>query len=94
MVKRQGRTGKPYNVAFSSKRLKGRIVEVYGSAARFAAAMGMSKASLSGRLTGRTPFLQGEIWYACILLQIKKEEIGDFFFCPEERGDGHNDRDL
>ena len=39
MVKRQGRTGKPYNVAFSSKRLKGRIVEVYGSAARFAAAM-------------------------------------------------------
>lgn len=94
MVKRQGRTGKPYDVVFSFRRLKGRIVEMYGSAARFASAMGMNKAVLSARLTGRTPFLQGEIWYACILLRIKKEEIGDFFFCPEERGDGHDDRDL
>jgi len=80
--------GKPFEgVKFSFRRLNGRIVEVYGSRKKFAIAMGMSPAVLSARLLGHTSFLPGEVWYASILLRIKKEEIGDFFFCTEEEED-------
>lgn len=77
-------------VSFSYKRLRGRIVEKFTSQARFAKAMGMSSQMVCARLTGRSTFTPGEIWYACELLGIKDEAIGYYFFHIEEKEDGHD----
>ena len=71
----------PDKEQFNFRRLKGRIIETYGSQRGFAEAMGMSAQMLSSRLNCHTSLSQGEIWHACILLDIAPEEIGRFFFC-------------
>lgn len=83
MAKKQRR--KKNFAKFSYRRLKGRIVEIFGSAGRFAEAMGMSRQMLSSRLKGRTPFTVQEIWYARGLLQIPKEDVYEFFFTLEKK---------
>ena len=65
---------------FSYRRLKGRIVERFGTQGAFAKAMGVTPQAISSRLLGKTNFSQGEIWYASILLGLTKEEVGELFF--------------
>ena len=46
---------------FSYRRLKGRIVERFGTQGAFAKAMGMTPQAISSRLHGKTNFSHGEV---------------------------------
>ena len=70
---------------FNFDKLLGRIIEKYGTRKAFAAAMEMSESSLCDRLNGKIPFKTEEIWKAAKLLDIRSEEIGEYFFTPKVR---------
>ena len=65
---------------YNYNKLRGRIVEKYGTQERFAEAVGMTKQGLSLKMTGKTSFSQGDIAKWCGLLDIGTEEIVDYFF--------------
>ena len=67
-------------MAYNYNKLLGRIIEKYGSQAKFAAAMGMSERSLSLKLNNLRPFKQEQITKACLLLDIPECDIPLYFF--------------
>ena len=68
-----------YNYA----KLTGRIIEKMKTRKAFSMAMGISEKSISQKLTGKTGWKQSEIFKACNLLDIKPNEIPDYFFTLE-----------
>lgn len=72
-------------MAIDYSKLKGRIVEKFGTRSNFCAAMGMSFEMLSRRLSGKTPFSTAEYIKACALLDIQPEEMSAYFFTPKLR---------
>ena len=64
---------------FDFSRLRGRIVEKFGSCERFAAKMGRSKVWLSVRLSNAVQWRAEEIREAAEILEIPVEEIPSFF---------------
>ena len=70
-------------MAYDYRKLNGRIVEKYGTQARFAEAMGLSERSVSLKLNCKVGWKQPEITLACQLLGIKEREISDYFFTME-----------
>ena len=70
-------------MAFDFSRLRGRIVEKFGSCDKFAAAMGHSKVWLSSRLNNVVPWKAEEIREAAALLGIAPEEIHAYFLTPK-----------
>lgn len=70
---------------FDFSKLRGRIVEMYGTNASFAEAMGQSKAWLSVRINNVVHWAADDIMKACELLHIPAEEIPIYFFTPEFR---------
>lgn len=67
---------------FDHRKLKGRIRECLGTDGEFASLLGISLASLSMKLRGCSEFKASEIVKICILLDISREELIDYFF-PE-----------
>lgn len=67
-------------MSFDYRKLKGRIVEKFGSQAAFASAMGISSKTMSEKLTNKVFFSQGEINTAMRLLGIKASELNAYFF--------------
>ena len=65
----------------SYAKLKGKIKEVFGTQATFAQAMDMDNATLSAKLNNKTPWKDGEIEKACVLLEIPIEQVHEYFFC-------------
>jgi len=65
---------------FNYSKLRGRIVEKYGTCVNFATAMGWSKTQLSSRLNNVVPFSGPEIKEAAKLLEIPGAEIDAYFF--------------
>lgn len=61
-------------------KLRGRIVEKYGSQEAFCEAVGLSAVSVSKKMTGQTGFSQKDIIKWCELLDIDIKEVGDFFY--------------
>ena len=57
-----------------------KIVEVFGTQAKFAEALGVSEHTVSLRLNGKRQWKQEEILRASSLLHIPKEEIAHYFF--------------
>ncbi len=68
---------------FDFNKLRGKIVEKFGSCTRFAAAMGHSKVWLSSRLNNVVPWKAEEIREAADLLGITPEEIPLYFLTPK-----------
>lgn len=64
-------------------KLRGAIREKFGTQRAFACALGMSEASLSAKLNGRTEWQTDEIAKACQLLGIPLEMAHEYFFCPK-----------
>ena len=64
----------------SYSKLRGKIVEVFGTNASFADAMRMDRSSLSFKLNNKTPWKREEIEKACELLAINIEEVHLYFF--------------
>ncbi len=65
---------------YTYNKLKGRIIEMYGTQGKFAEKIGVSKNSISKKLTCKTEFSQKDIVKWSILLNVGKEEYGEYFF--------------
>ena len=65
---------------YSYDKLRGRIVEKYGSQEKFAEVIGISPNSLSKKMTGKTGFSQKDIIRWTELLDIDKADYSEYFF--------------
>ena len=70
-------------MAFDYSKLRGRIVEKYGTQIAFSKAMGVSERTLSLKLNGKIYFSQDEIISISKLLDIPRDEIQLYFFVQE-----------
>ena len=70
-------------MAFDYGKLKGRIIEVFGSQGNFAKAMDWSERTLSLKMTGKIPWKQSDICKAIELLDLSEEDIPIYFFKPK-----------
>ena len=61
-------------------KLRGRIVEKFGTNAKFAEHINITQSALSRKLRGERGFTKKEIISFCDALDIGKQEIGDYFF--------------
>lgn len=64
----------------SYAKLRGKIVEVFGTNKAFADAMNKDACSISFKLNNKAPWKREEIEQACILLDIPIEEVHLYFF--------------
>ena len=67
---------------FDYSKLRGKIVEVYGTQSRFAEAMGWSERTLSLKMSGKIAWKQPDICKAVDLLSLAQNDIPMFFFAP------------
>lgn len=65
---------------YDYSKLKGRIVEKFGTRKEFCKAMGWSNVTVTTRLNGASWWRQDEIDKAVDLLEIDQAEIGNYFF--------------
>lgn len=70
-------------MAFNYNKLRGRIVEIYGSQTEFAKAMRWSERTLSLKMNGKIPWKQTDIVNAVRLLGLSKSDIQEYFFAVE-----------
>lgn len=61
-------------------RLRGRIVEKYGSQSKFAEAVGLSKNITNKKLQGKVGFSRDDMERWAELLDVEVDDIGRFFF--------------
>lgn len=67
-------------MAFDYSKLRGRIIEIFGSQVKFAAQMKWSERTLSLKLNGNRPWKQSDICKAIALLQLSESDIPIYFF--------------
>ena len=65
---------------FDYSKLRGRIVEKFGSQSRFATAMGWSERTTTLKMNNARTWKQSDICKASSLLEIKYSEIPEYFF--------------
>lgn len=70
-------------MAYNYSKLRGRIIEKFGTQAKFATKMGVSERTLSLKLNGEIYFKQNEITKASHLLDIPDDEVMVYFFNQE-----------
>ena len=63
-----------------NSKLRGRIIERYGTIGAFAEALGLNVSNVSMKLNGHAAWTQKQIDKAAALLGILKREIGTYFF--------------
>lgn len=68
-------------MSFNYSKLRGRIIEMYGSQKKLAEQMGTTNETLSRKMQGKAYFRQNEIYKMAKLLDIKTEQIDSYFFC-------------
>lgn len=63
-----------------NRKLRGKIIEVFGSCGAFAEAMGMTPNTLSFKLSRKFPWKKPQMEKACKLLGLKfPEDVKDYF---------------
>lgn len=67
----------------SYSKLRGRIVEKFGSQAAFAAVLGWREALLSAKLNNKSKWEFSEVMKVCELLEIPLSEAHLYFFCAK-----------
>lgn len=67
-------------MTYTYNKLRGRIIEMYGTQSRFAEELGISQNSVSKKMNCQTEFSQDDIIQWSILLNVKKDEYGEYFF--------------
>jgi hypothetical protein len=65
---------------YDYSKLRGRIVEYFGSQTNFAKSLNLTKETLNKKLNNRVKFTQDEIRIMIDRLDIKKVEVEDYFF--------------
>lgn len=71
-------------MAFDFSKLRGRIVEKFGTCAAFADAVGLPKSAISARLSNKVSIDSDEmmLWIQPDLLDIPLEEVYVYFLTP------------
>lgn len=69
--------------ARSYPRIRGRIIELYGSQENFSNVIGKSKTSVSQKLNGSSGFSYNDIVLWAKVLKISVDDIGIYFFSDE-----------
>lgn len=67
-------------MSFDYSKLKGRIIERYGSQAKFAKAMGWSERTMSKKINGDISWKQSDICTAMALLGLAESDVQLYFF--------------
>lgn len=67
-------------MAFDYSKLRGKIVEKFGTQTEFSKAMNLSERTMSLKLNGERTWKQDEICKAVGLLELSNEDIQDYFF--------------
>lgn len=67
-------------MSFDYSKLKGKIIEIYGTQREFARALGISERTLSLKLNGKIFWGQDEISKTLDLFGINKKEVCKYFF--------------
>ena len=70
-------------MAFNYSKLKGKIVEKFGTQAAFAKALGVSQRTLSLKMQSKIYFRQDEINKAMHLLESPLDDAREYFFTPK-----------
>jgi transcriptional regulator with XRE-family HTH domain len=70
---------------FDYSKLRGRIVEKYGSISAFAKATNVSFVTASNRLNNKTEWKSSDIMEAAEVLDIALDDVRDYFFTPKQR---------
>lgn len=65
---------------FDYSKLRGRIIEMFGTQCNFAKAIGLSERTLSCKLNNKIPFTQPEIILISKLLKIHMSDLNEYFF--------------
>lgn len=66
--------------SFDYSKLRGRIIEKFGSVAKFAKAFGSTETTVGRKLSSKSYWGQDEIMTACELLGIMTDDIIQYFF--------------
>lgn len=67
-------------MGYKYDKLRGRIIEKYGSQEKFAEILGISSNSMSKKMNGKTGFSQKDIVRWAELLDIDKPAYSEYFF--------------
>lgn len=67
-------------MSYTYRKLRGRIVEKYRTQTNFAKAVGISKNAMSRKMSGQVRLSQEDMIQWAELLEIDKEDFGDYFF--------------
>lgn len=67
-------------MALKYRKLRGKIIEKFGTQGNFANELKVKEQYLSRKLNGGISFTRNDIEKWCELLEIKQEEIGLYFF--------------
>lgn len=70
-------------MSFNYSKLRGRIIEKFGTIEAFAQATNLSMTTISKYLNNKVPWKQTSINDAVRVLDIKPEEISLYFFTPD-----------
>lgn len=65
---------------FNYSKLKGRIVEKYGTQGKFADALGVHQLTVSRKLNGENSFSRNDILTWAEMLSIDRKDIVSYFF--------------
>ena len=68
------------NIRFNYSKLRGRIIEKFGTQQAFAAELGISDCTISTKLNCHSYFTQPEIAKAINILDIDPSEVTSYFF--------------
>lgn len=74
-------------IEFSSRKLRGKIVEVFGSISAFSKEMGISEVAMYKFLNGKADWNRSKVIQASRLLNVvDPKEFSDLFFCEKSLG--------
>lgn len=65
---------------YTYNKLRGKIIEVYGSQDKLAEELKVSRQTVSKKMTGKSEFSQEDIIKWSLVLGIRKDEYGEYFF--------------
>jgi hypothetical protein len=70
-------------MAYDYSKLKGRIVEKYGTRKEFAKQLGLSEVAMSNKMNNKSGFSQDDVIVWAKALCIPEKEYGIYFFYPQ-----------
>ena len=76
-------------MSFNYSRLRGKIVEMFGTQSKFATAMGWSERTLTLKMNGVRSWKQPDICRAVELLRLEESDIPKYFFAAEVQNIEH-----